>query len=66
MAAPRPLGVSKAIILLTGESDPCSEGHTTGYLEFYDERHWPAEPITSQTISEHLQAIWNEPSAPSL
>lgn len=66
MTAQRPFRVIKTIIFLTGESDPFSDGHTTGYLEFYDDRHSPAEPISSQTISEHLQATWNELSVPPL
>ncbi len=36
-----------AIILLTGRNDPIGFGHTTGYLEFYDERHPPAFPLES-------------------
>lgn len=55
-----------AIILLAGSDDPFSDGHITGYLEFYDERHRPAFPLASRAIRDHLMAIWNEPSMPSL
>jgi hypothetical protein len=58
--------VGNAIILLTGTNDPFSDGHTTGYLEFYDERHRPDRPLTSHTIRDHLMTIWNEPSMLSL
>ena len=66
MAAQRPFEVGKAIILLTGPDDPISSGHTTGYLEFYDERYRPTFPLSSQAIYEHLQAIWNESKRPAL
>jgi hypothetical protein len=55
-----------AIILFADPSDPFSDGHTTGYLEFYDERHRPAFPLVSHTIRDHHLAILNEPSMPSL
>src|SRR6266536_233976 len=58
--------VGNAIILLTCSNDPFSDGHTTGYLEFYDERHRPAFPLTSHTVRDHLLAIMHEPSMPSL
>ena len=58
--------VGNAIILLTGSNDPFSDGHITGYLEFYDERHRPAFPLASHTICDHLMRILNEPSMPSL
>lgn len=38
MADPRTIEVGNASILLTGPCDPFRDGHTTGYLEFYDER----------------------------
>ena|SRR5712691_11373489 len=58
--------VGNAIIVLSCDNDPFSDGHTTGYLEFYDERHRPSFPLTSQTIRDHLMAILNESFAPSL
>ena|SRR5437588_12787517 len=58
--------VDNAIILLTGINDPFSDGHTTGYLEFYDERHRPALPLISHTIRDRFMTIWNEASMPSL
>lgn len=42
------------------------DGRTTGYLEFYDERHRPSFPLTSQVVSDYLTMIMNEPSAPLL
>jgi hypothetical protein len=36
--------VGNAAILLTCSNDPFSDGHTTGYLEFYDERYRPPFP----------------------
>lgn len=66
MAEQRTLAVGNALIVLAGKSDPFSDGHTTGYLEFYDDRYRPAFPLTSQVIRDHLLMIWNEPSAPSL
>ena len=36
--------VDNAIIVLAGNNGPFSDGHTTGYLEFYDERHRPSFP----------------------
>jgi len=58
--------VGNAIIVLAGTDDPFSDGHTTGYLEFYDERHRPAFPLTSYTVGNHLLVIVNEPSMPAL
>src|SRR5690349_15999943 len=58
--------VGNAIIQPVGVNDPFSDGHTTGYLEFYDERHRPAFPLTSRTVRDHLQAMMHEPSMPSL
>lgn len=58
--------IGNAIIILTGMNDPFSDGHTTGYLEFYDERHRPSFPLTSQIVSEYLTMIVNDPSVPLL
>ena len=51
---------------LVDPNDPFSDGHTTGYLEFYDERHWPPFPLTSQRILDHFMMILNEPSCADL
>lgn len=64
--AEQTIEVGNAIIVLTGDYDPFSEGQTTGYLEFYDERHRPCFPLSSQVISNHLMMILNEPSTPPL
>ena len=53
--------VGNATIVLSSIDDPFSEGHTTGYLEFYDERHRPLFPLASQAIQDHLKAILTEP-----
>ncbi len=66
MTEPRTFEVGNAIIVLAGTDDPFSEGHTTGYLEFYDERHRPTFPLTSRMISDYLSMIVNEPSGPPL
>jgi hypothetical protein len=66
MADARTVEVGNAIILLTSQSDLFSEGHTTGYLEFYDERHRPAFPLSSQTVCDHLMSIWGNQSEPPL
>jgi hypothetical protein len=42
--------VRNAIIVMTGMNELFSDGHTTGYLEFYDERHRPSFTLTSQVI----------------
>jgi hypothetical protein len=47
-------------------NDPFSDGHTTGYLEFYDERHRPPFPLTSQGILEQFKMILSEPSSADL
>ena len=60
------LTVGNATIVLSGTDDPFCDGHTTGYLEFYDERHRPLFPLTSQTLQEHLLAILTEPTCPEL
>src|SRR6266568_3347186 len=57
MAEQRTIEVGNAIIVLSSTNDPFSDGHTTGYLECYDERHRPAFPLTSHTVRDHLQAI---------
>jgi hypothetical protein len=58
--------VGNAMILLASADDPFSDGRTTGYLEFYDERHRPASPLTSHTVCDYLQAVMHEPSMPAL
>ncbi len=58
--------VGNATIVLSSIDDPLSEGHATGYLEFYDERHRPLFPLTSQAIQDHPIAILTEPSCPEL
>jgi len=64
--AEQTIEVGNAIIVWTGSNDPFSEGHTTGSLECYDERHRPCFPLTGHSIGEHLLAVVNEPSLPSL
>ena len=66
MAEHSSVEVGNATILLASTDDPFSNGRTTGYLEFYDERHQPAFPLTSHTVHDHLQAMMHEPSMPSL
>ena len=65
MTEQRTREVGSAIIVLTDTNDPFSDGHTTGYLEFYDERHRPSFPLTSHVICDHLLTILHEPSVPS-
>ncbi|HLG64953.1 MAG TPA: hypothetical protein VKY19_23645 [Ktedonosporobacter sp.] len=66
MAEQNTLEVGNASIHLVGTDDPFSDGHTTGYLEFYDERHRPLFPWTDQVIADPLMAIVQEPAMPSL
>jgi hypothetical protein len=66
MAAQQTTEIGNAIIVLTGVNDPFSDGHTTGYLEFYDERYRSSFPLTSQAVADHLTMIMNEPSVPLL
>jgi hypothetical protein len=66
MAEQSTVQVGNASISLVGTNDPFGEGHTTGYLEFYDERYRPSFPLTSHVIRDHLLAILQEPSLPSL
>jgi hypothetical protein len=40
-------------------NEPFRDGHTTGYLEFYDERHRPSFSLTSQVISDYFTMIVN-------
>jgi hypothetical protein len=54
------------LISLVGNNDRFSDGHTTGYLEFYNERHRPSFPLTSHVVRDHLMAIFHEPDLPSL
>lgn len=42
------------------------EGHTTGWLQFYDERYRPTFPLTSQTVCEYLFEIIRDPRFPDL
>lgn len=55
-----------ASILLPSPCDPFYDGHTTGYLEFYDERHRPPIPLSSQTVCDYLMRIWGNQSEPAL
>ena len=66
MAEQNTFEVGNALIVLTCTNDPFSDGHTTGYLEFYDEQHRPSFPLTSQILYDHLMMIVNEPSTPPL
>ena len=56
--------VGNASICLVDADDPFRDGHSTGYLEFYDERHRPSFPLTSQMVSDYLTMIVKEPSTP--
>ena len=58
--------VGNAIIVLEGDNDPFSDGRTTGYLEYYDERHRPRFPLTSRVIHDYLALVMDEPSTPPL
>ena len=58
--------VGNAIIVLAGDNDPFSDGRTTGYLEFYNERHRPRFPLSSQVIHDYLALVMDEPSTPTL
>ena len=66
MAEQHTTEMGNAIIALSSTNDPFPDGRTTGYLEFYDERHRPSFPLTSQVVSEYLTMVMNEPSAPLL
>src|SRR5215469_5606354 len=66
MADARTVEVGNASILLTSQCDPFSDGHTTGYLEFYDERHRLPFPLSSQTVCDYLMNIWGNQSEPAL
>jgi len=54
--------VGNAIIILADNNDPFNDGYTTGYLEFYDERHRPLFPLTSLVIRDYLTMIINQSS----
>lgn len=58
--------VGNATIVLSGPNDPFHDGYTTGYLEFYDERHRPLFPLTSHIVRDYLLAILTEPTYPEL
>ena len=58
--------VGNAIIGLAGDNDPFSDGRTTGYLEFYNGRHRPRFPLSSQVIHDYLAWVMDEPSTPTL
>lgn len=66
MAERSTIELGNALISLVGENDPFNDGRTTGYLEFYDERHRPAFPLSSQIVSDYLTMIVNEPSVSAL
>lgn len=61
MAERNVVQVGNATIVLSCKNDPFSDGLTTGYLEFYDERHRPQFPLTRQTIHDYLMTMLNEP-----
>jgi hypothetical protein len=66
MAAQQTYEIGNAVVVLVDPNDPFSEGHTTSYLEFYDERHRPLLPLTSRGILDHFMMILNEPSCADL
>ena len=58
--------VGNATIVLNGPNDSFHDGYTTGYLEFYDERHRPLFPLTSPIVRDYLLATLSEPTHPAL
>jgi len=66
MAEQSTVEVGNATIVLVGDNDPFRDGQTSGYLEFYDERHRPSFPLTSAAIHSHLLMIFTDSSAPAL
>ncbi len=38
--------MGNAVIALAGNNDPFNDGYTTGYREFYNERHSSFRPVT--------------------
>jgi hypothetical protein len=59
MADRRILDIGAACILV---DDPqFTDGHVYGWLSFYDERHRPIFPLTSQTVCEYLMDIIRDP-----
>ena len=62
MAAQQTYEIGNAVVVLVDSNAPFSEGHTTGYLEFYDERHRPSLSLTNRGIFDHFMMILNEPS----
>lgn len=66
MIAQQTCEIGNMVVVLVGSNDPFSEGHNTGYLESYDERHRPSFPLTSQEILEHFMMILNDSSCSGL
>lgn len=66
MAPQQTCKVGNAVVVLVASNDPFNDGYTAGYLEFYDERHRPLFPLTSQRILEHFKMILSEPSCADL
>ncbi|MGH2495388.1 MAG: hypothetical protein ACRDIV_11855 [Ktedonobacteraceae bacterium] len=66
MAAQQTYEVGNAVAVLVDSNDPFSDGYITGYLEFYDERHRPLFPLTSQGILDYFKTILSEPSCTDL
>jgi hypothetical protein len=58
--------IRNSVIALAGNNDPFNDGYSTGYREFYDERHCSLFPLTSYMIREHLMRIINESTCSDL
>lgn len=65
MAEHSTVEIGNATLLFVSTDDPLSDGHTTGSLELYNERHRPAFPLTSHTVCDDLESVMHEPSLPA-
>jgi hypothetical protein len=59
MAQEHTLEVGNSIIVLA--DGDFSDGHTNGYLTYYDERHRPPFPLTSDGIVTFLMGNLHDP-----
>ncbi|HLG61073.1 MAG TPA: hypothetical protein VKY19_04015 [Ktedonosporobacter sp.] len=55
------LQIGHSTIVLTDHNDDFHDGYSNGYLYYYDERHRPPFPLTSDTITTFIQTNMTDP-----
>ena len=55
------LQIGTSTIVLTDYNDDFHDGYSNGYLYYYDERHRPLFPLTSDTVTTFIETNMTDP-----